>query len=76
MFKTALFDCAIEEKCCSVDGGWGVRPLFSSHPGELSSTVPTPGNLPSKAKKKNANARGQCGGVGGGGALGAAGRVD
>ena len=20
MFKTALFDCAINEKCCSVDG--------------------------------------------------------
>ena len=31
MFKTALFDCTINEKCCSVDGGWG--------------THPTPGNL-------------------------------
>ena len=30
-----LFDCAINEKCCSVDGGRGICPLFS----------------PSKAKK-------------------------
>ena len=42
----------------------GHLPLFSSHPGAFdSSTVPTPGNLPSKAKK-NANARGQPGGWG------------
>ena len=32
MFKTALFDCAINEKCCSVDGGWGICPLFLSPP--------------------------------------------
>ena len=36
MLKMALFDCAIDEKCCSVDGGRGVCPLFS---------VPTPGDL-------------------------------
>ena len=30
MLKMALFDCAINEKCCSVDGGWGICPLFSS----------------------------------------------
>ena len=42
MLKMALFDCAINGKCCSVDGGRGICPLFS---------VPTPGNLPSKAKK-------------------------
>ena len=29
MLKTALFDCAINEKCCSVDGGRGIFPLFS-----------------------------------------------
>ena len=29
MLKTALFDCAINVKCCSVDGG---RTLFSSPP--------------------------------------------
>ena len=32
MPKTALFDCVINEKCCSVDGGWGICPLFSSPP--------------------------------------------
>ena len=30
MLKTALFDCAINEKCCSVDGGRGICPFFSS----------------------------------------------
>ena len=48
----ALFDSAINEKCCSVDGGRGICPLFSSPPrGFDSSRVPTPLNLPSKAKK-------------------------
>ena len=32
MLKMALFDCAINEKCCSVDGGRGICPLFSSPP--------------------------------------------
>ena len=49
MFKTALFDCTINEKCCSVDGGRG--------------THPTAGNLPSKAKK-NLMPGGQPGGGG------------
>ena len=66
----ALLDCAINEKYCSVGGGWGICPLFSSPPrGFDSSRVPTPGNLPSKAKK-NANARGSAregGGLGAGG---------
>ena len=54
----ALFDCAINEKCCSVDGGLGICPFFRPHPGGFdSSRVPTPGNLSSRAKK-NANARG------------------
>ena len=44
----ALFDCAIIEKCCSVVGGRGVCPLFSSPPRRI---VSIPGNLPSKAKK-------------------------
>ena len=52
MFKTALFDCTINEKCCSVDGGRG--------------THPTPGNLPSKAKKSNARGSAQGRGMGGG----------
>ena len=43
MLKMALFDCAIDEKCCSVDGGRGICPLFSSPPGGFdSSRVPTP----------------------------------
>ena len=32
MLKTALFDYAINEKCCSVYGGRGICPLFSSPP--------------------------------------------
>ena len=35
MLKTALFDCAINEKCCSVEGGWGIRPLFLSPPRKI-----------------------------------------
>ena len=30
MLKMALLDCAINEKCCSVDRGWGICPLFLS----------------------------------------------
>ena len=48
----ALLDCAINKKCCTVDGGRGIYPLFSSPPrGFASSRVYTPENLPSKAKK-------------------------
>ena len=51
MFKLALFDCAITEKCCSVDGGRSICPFFSSPPrGFDSLRVPTHGNLPFKAK--------------------------
>ena len=32
MLKMALLDCAINEKCCTVDGGRGICPLFSSPP--------------------------------------------
>ena len=32
MLKMALFDCAINEKCYSVDGGRGICRLFSSPP--------------------------------------------
>ena len=32
MLKTALFDYAINEKCCSVYGGRGICPLFSFPP--------------------------------------------
>ena len=45
-----LFDCAINEKCFSVDGGWGICRLFSS---------PTP--VICRSRQKNANAWGQSG---------------
>ena len=70
MLKMALFDCAINEKCCSVDGRRSISPLFSSPPlGIWQLKSPHPGNLPSKAKK-NASAQGS---AGGGGGLGAGG---
>ena len=51
MLKTAVFDCAIGEKCCSVDGRQYLPSFFRPHPGRFdSSRVPTPWNLPSKAK--------------------------
>ena len=56
MLKMALLDCAINEKCCSFDGR--TAGLFDS------SRVPTPGNLPSKAKKKMLMPWGQSGGGG------------
>ena len=57
MFKMALLDCAINEKCCSVDGERGKKTVDSSK-------VPTPGNLPFKAKKKMLTHGGQPGGGG------------
>ena len=72
MLKTALFDCAINEKFCSVDGGRGICPLFSSPlRGIRQLKSPHPREFAMQGKK-NANARGQPGGVGGGG-LGAGG---
>ena len=35
MLKMALLDCAINEKCCSFDGGRGICPLFSFPPREI-----------------------------------------
>ena len=57
MLKMALFDCAFNEKCCSAvlteDGAFALF-LRPHREGFDSSRVPTPRNLPSKAKK-NAN---------------------
>ena len=65
MLKMALFDCAINEKrlqCWRRDRAFAL--FFRLHPGGFdSSRVPTPGNLPSKAKN-NANARGSARGGG------------
>ena len=35
MLKMALFDWAINEKCCSVDGGRGRALFFRPHPREF-----------------------------------------
>ena len=68
MFKAALFDCAINEKCCSVDGGRGIFPLFSPPRGiwQLKSPHHHREFAQSKAQK-NANARGSARMGGGGG---------
>ena len=67
MFKTALFDCAINEKCCSVDGGRGICPLFSSPPrGIWQIKSPYPREFAIQGQK-NANARGSAREWGGGG---------
>ena len=58
MLKMALLDCAINEKCCSVDGGRGIRPLFPSPSrGIWQLKSPQPREF-SIQGKKNANARG------------------
>ena len=62
----ALFDCAINEKCCSVDGGRGICPLFSSPPrGIWQLKSPHPREFAIQGKK-NANARGSARRGGGG----------
>ena len=58
MLKTALFDYAINEKCCSVYGGRGICPLFSSPPrGIWQLKSPHPREFAIQGKK-NANAEG------------------
>ena len=67
MLKTAVFDCAINKNCCSVDGGRGICPLFSSSPrGIWQLKSPHPREFAIQGKK-NANARGSAGGEGGAG---------
>ena len=68
--RKTLFDCAINEKCCSVDGGRGICPLFSSPPrGIWQLKSPHPREFAIQGKK-TANARGFSPG---GGVLGAGG---
>ena len=76
MLKIVLLDCAINEKCCSPEEEDGAFALFfRPHPGGFDcSRVPTPGNLPSKAKK-TLMPGGKPGGGGGRVGLGAA-RID
>ena len=63
MLKTALFDCAVSEKCCSV-----VVPT----PGDLTAQESPPREVAIQGKK-NDNAWGSAGRGGGGWGLGAAG---
>ena len=75
MFEMALLDCAITEKCCRVDGGRGICPLFSSAPrGIWQLKSPHPREFAIQAQK-NANARGQPGGWKGGGGGGTQGEL-
>ena len=64
----ALLDCAINKKCCTVDGGRGICPLFSSPPrGICQLKSPHPREFAIQGKK-NANSRGSArGGLGTGG---------
>ena len=76
MLKMALLDCAINEKCCSVDGGRGICPLPPPPGGFHSSRVLTRREFAIQGNKKSANTRGSATGGGGGGGgvgLGAAG---
>ena len=66
MLKMALFNCASNEKCCSVDGGRGICPLFRPHPAGFDIKSPHPREFAIQGKK-NANARGSAGGGGKGG---------
>ena len=57
MLKMALFDCAINKKCCSVDEGRLFALFFRSHHREIdSSRVPHPEIC--HPRQKSANARG------------------
>ena len=50
MLKMALFDCANNEKCCSVDGGRGI--FFVPTPGDLTAQEsPPPGICHPRQKK-------------------------
>ena len=76
MLKMALLDCATNgKKCCSVDKGRGICPLFSSPPrgifGDLTAQEsPPPGICHLRQKNANAMPGGQPVGEGGGGGVG------
>ena len=64
MLKMTLFDCAINEKCCSVDGGQGIGPLFSSPLRGIWQLKSPHAREFAIQGKKNADARGSAGGGG------------
>ena len=52
MLEMELFDWAINEKCCSVDGGRGICPLFLSPPrGGWQLNTPLPQEFAIQGKK-------------------------
>ena len=64
MLKMELFDCAINEKCCSADGGRGICPFLSSPPrGVWQLKSPHPWEFAIQCKK-TANAWGSARGRG------------
>ena len=42
MLKMELLDCAINEKCCSVEGGQGICPRFFPTPRDLTAQESPP----------------------------------
>ena len=57
MLKMALLDLAINEKCCSVDGGRGICISFVPTQGDLTAQEFPPPEI-CHPRKKDANARG------------------
>ena len=58
MLKMALFDCVINEKCCSVDEGRGLCLFFRPYPlGDLTAQEFPPPRI-CHPRQKNANALG------------------
>ena len=60
----ALLDCVINKKCCTVDGGRGICPLFSSPPRGICQLKSPPPREFAIQGKKNANSRGSARGGG------------
>ena len=59
MLKMAPFDCAVMKNVAVLTENGAFALFLRPHPGGFDSTrVPTPGNLPSKAKKKWLSAAG------------------
>ena len=59
MLKIAPLDCAINKKCCSIDGGQAFALFFHLHPGGFDSSAqesPPPG-IRHPRQRINANAR-------------------
>ena len=70
MLKMALFDCAINKKCCSVDGGRGICRLFffpTRGIWQLKSPHPQEFAIQGEKYAKNTSARGQPAGGSAGG---------